>query len=101
MTAQNTFLEHPRYGFTEQRIINETLTSAALTGASVFRRQGMRFAICAGLITITAGAGEVGLIIEGSNDNVNFIGLEARNVVPYHLCSLIWRQAPKVIHIYR
>ena len=67
--AQSTYLSHPRFGFTPKYLINDTLVNATLTGAGVSRTEGLRFCICVGLFTLTAGSGEVSLILEGSNDS--------------------------------
>ncbi len=67
--AQSTNLEHPRFGFTPKFLINAALTDTALTGSAVSRTEGIRFCLCAGLYTLSAGSGEVALILEGSNDD--------------------------------
>lgn len=72
---QTQLSQHPRYGFTEQRIIDTNLTNVALTGVAVERRVGMRFAVVVGLYSLTGGGGEVSLIIEGSNTGVNWFEL--------------------------
>lgn len=75
MGMQNTYLQHPRFGFTEQRLIDEVLTEVALTGVSVERPSGTRMAVCVGVFTLNAGPGEVQLIVEGSNDGSNWFTL--------------------------
>lgn len=67
--TQATNLEHPRFGFTPKFLINGSLTDTSLTGTAVARTAGLRFCLCAGLFTLTAGTGEVALIVEGSNDD--------------------------------
>jgi hypothetical protein len=75
MGMQNTYLQHPRYGFTEQQMVDETLTEVALTGTSVERPSGTRMAVCVGIFTLNAGPGEVQLLVEGSNDGSNWFTL--------------------------
>src|SRR3972149_5055607 len=72
---QTHLSQHPRFGFTEQRIVATALTNVALTGVAVERRAGMRFAVVVGLFSLTGGAGSVSLIIEGSNTSVNWFEL--------------------------
>lgn len=72
MGVQNTMLQHPRYGFSEQRMVNQVLTEASLTGTSVERPAGTRFAVGIGDYTLNASSGEVQLLIEGSCDGSNW-----------------------------
>lgn len=66
---------HPRFGFTEKRIINEALTDTSLTGTTVERTAGLREVVALGVFSLTAGAGSVGLRLEASNDGVNWFTL--------------------------
>jgi len=66
---------HPRFGFTEKRIINEALTDASLVGTAVPRTAGLQYVVAMGTFALTAGTGEVQLLVEGSNDNSNWVTL--------------------------
>lgn len=74
---------HPRFGFHEDRLFNGSLTTASPTGPSLDRMAGLRQVICMGIFTLAGGAGSVGLIIEGSNDGVNWFVLS--NTAPTEL----------------
>ncbi len=76
MGSNNTPADaHPRFGFTEKRIINEALTDSALVGVAVPRTAGLQFVVAMGTFTLSAGTGEVQLLVEGSNDNANWVTL--------------------------
>lgn len=66
---------HPRFGFTEKRIVNEALTDLSLVGTMVERTAGLREVVALGVFTLTGGAGSVGFGLEGSNDGVNWFTL--------------------------
>lgn len=76
MSSNNTPADaHPRFGFTEKRIINEELTDASLVGVAVPRTAGLQFVVAMATFTLTAGTGEVQFLVEGSNDNANWVTL--------------------------
>lgn len=73
MGSQNSPMDsHPRFGFTPRTIFNGVLTDASLVGPAVSRVQGLRFVVVPGTFSLTGGAGEVKLLLEGSNDGVNW-----------------------------
>jgi hypothetical protein len=72
MGAQNTYLEHPRYGFVEQQSFNGALSVASPVGAAVLRPMGLRHVIVLGISTSWTGVGNISLLIEGSLDGVNW-----------------------------
>lgn len=76
MGSNNTPLDlHPRFGFTEKRIINAVLTDASLASAAVPRTAGLESVVAMGTFTLIGGTGEVQLIVEGSNDNASWVVL--------------------------
>jgi hypothetical protein len=76
MGSNNTPADaHPRFGFSEKRLIDESLTDGSLTGTAVMRTAGLRDVVALGVFTLTGGSGEVGFRIEASNDGVNWFTL--------------------------
>lgn len=69
------FLNHPRYGFSEQQMIDEVLTDASLVSATADRAAGTRYAVALGIFTLTGGAGSVRMFIEGTLDGTNWVVL--------------------------
>lgn len=65
----------PLSQFTEQRLINETLSNASLVGSPVERVGGTRFAQALGKFTLLGGAGSVRFIVEGTLDGSNWFVL--------------------------
>ncbi len=65
-------LNHPRFGFSEQQMIDEVLSNGTLTSALVERPAGTRFAVVIAVFTLTGGAGTVRFFVEGSNDDTNW-----------------------------
>jgi len=66
---------HPKFGFTEKQLVNEALIDSALTGTNVSRTGGLSSVIVMGTLSLTAGTGSVNLLLEGSNDGVNWFTL--------------------------
>jgi len=73
MGSQNPQVQSPRFGFSPKQLITTSLTDAALTGLSVPRAPGLQFVVAMGTITLTGGAGEVSLLVEGSNNGSDWI----------------------------
>lgn len=69
------YLVHPRFEFSEQRLINQILTQAALSGTTTTRVAGTRFAVAIGIFTLTGGAGTVRFLVEGTLDGTNWFTL--------------------------
>jgi len=75
------FLPHPRFGFSEQQMIDTLLSNATLASALTERVAGTRFAAMIGVFVLTGGAGIVRLFLEGSNDDVNWETISFVNFV--------------------
>lgn len=69
------FLLHPRFGFSEQQMINVILANASLSSALEPRAAGTRFAVAVGVYTLLAGAGTVRMFVEGTLDGTNWFVL--------------------------
>lgn len=69
------FLLHPRFGFSEQQMINEILTDASLSSALEPRAAGTRFAVAVGVYSLLAGVGTVRMFVEGTLDGTNWFVL--------------------------
>lgn len=69
------FLLHPRFGFSQQQMIDVVLTDVSLTSALAARAAGTRFAVVVGVYTLTGGAGTVRLFLEGTLDGTNWFVL--------------------------
>lgn len=69
------YLLHPRFEFSEQRLVNTVLANASLVGSPVVRVAGTRFAVALGVFTLLGGAGSVRMIVEGTLDGVNWFVL--------------------------
>jgi hypothetical protein len=69
------FLLHPRFGFSEQQMINEILANASLASTLQVRAAGTRFAVAIGVFTLSAGVGTVRMFVEGTLDGTNWFVL--------------------------
>jgi hypothetical protein len=84
MGSNNNPLDlHPKFGFSQQQMINTALTGAAPTGSAVQRPAGVRSVVAVGIFTLSAGTGEVSLILEGSNDGTNWFVVSQTALTEY------------------
>lgn len=77
MSTSPTSNQHPRFGFNAVQLYpgGVALTQASLTAAGVARTAGLGEVCVIGTFTLTAGTGEVNMILEGTNDGANWVTL--------------------------
>jgi hypothetical protein len=87
MTTSAVTNQHPRFGFNEVRPWTGTLSDTALAGASFARTSGL-FQLCVVAdFELIGGSGEVGLVLEGSNDGTNWVALDGLSATDYFSAS--------------
>lgn len=83
MSAQNDQTSNPRFGFTPKQLIDASFTNAAPTGTAVARPAGLQSVVVVATCTAFGSSGSISLIVEGSNDNSNWVTIEETQAADY------------------